>query len=360
MAKKNKLAKIKDLNCLNCGYPFFGNEIYCPECGQKNKGDRITFVSFIKEVFNGFTSWDAKFWKTLFPLLTKPGKVSKDYIEGRRARYTNPFRFYLTTSVIFFLILGLVQSYNKFRSLEGKEAIGTKNFIHFKENDKIDKDSLKTEVLKNIDTNLDSLITEAKKDTLKTDEDIITISGFKKFNSFTSYANKNPLMDTDKALENLKVEKTFSNKFWYSRARILSNLVSSKEETEKFNQEIISYFSIALFILLPIFALFLKLLYIRRKKTYVEHLIFTFHTQTVFFILLTIFYVVAVLTGLNIGKTSMIFSFVFMVYLFLAMRRFYEQGKLKTFIKFWFANITFLFLLGIGTFAIAVVAFAFY
>ena len=103
--------------CLNCGHPFLNREKFCPECGQKNKGKKITFGSFIKEVFNGFISWDAKFWTTIIPLLTKPGKVSKDFVEGKRMRYSNPFQFYLTISIVFFLILGLIESYERFNQL---------------------------------------------------------------------------------------------------------------------------------------------------------------------------------------------------------------------------------------------------
>ena len=103
------------MECLNCGHPFFGNEKYCPNCGQKNKSKKIAFKSFLVEVFNGFISWDAKFWKTLIPLLTKPGKVSKDYISGKRSRYSNPFQFYLSVSILFFIILGLTKKYNEFQ-----------------------------------------------------------------------------------------------------------------------------------------------------------------------------------------------------------------------------------------------------
>ncbi len=50
-------------------------------------------------------------------MLINPGKVSKDYIEGRRIRYTNPFRFYLATTIIFFLTLGAINSYDHFEKL---------------------------------------------------------------------------------------------------------------------------------------------------------------------------------------------------------------------------------------------------
>ena len=122
MFKKNKAIVVKDMNCLNCGHPFNGHEKFCPECGQKNKNARITFKSFLAEVFNGFISWDAKFWKTIIPLIIAPGKVSKDYIEGKRMRYANPFRFYLTVSILFFLVLGFINTYQKFTELSKDKA----------------------------------------------------------------------------------------------------------------------------------------------------------------------------------------------------------------------------------------------
>ena len=95
----------KHLECLNCGHPFNGDEKFCPFCGQKNTSKKLSFSVFINNLFSGFLSYDSRFWRTFIPLLIKPGKVSREYIEGKRARFVNPFRFYLSVSIIFFLIL---------------------------------------------------------------------------------------------------------------------------------------------------------------------------------------------------------------------------------------------------------------
>ena len=155
MAKKTKVAIIKEPNCLNCGYPFSQNEKFCPECGQKNKGKKITLASFIREVFAGFFSWDAKFWRTLIPLLIKPGKVSRDYINGKRDRYSNPFRFYLTVSILFFLIIGITESYDKFKEMQsGTSLKNTTSQIKFDENGikaiEVDLDSIQKQIFKEI------------------------------------------------------------------------------------------------------------------------------------------------------------------------------------------------------------------
>ena len=120
----------------------------------------------------------------------------------------------------------------------------------------------------------------------------------------------------------------------------------------------ISYVSISLFIFLPLFTLFLKLFYSRRKFTYVEHLIFVFHTQTVFFLLLTIFYIIDY--AKHPQYISGVFLLLFLMYLYLAMKRFYKQGSLKTFIKFLLVNWVFLFISVIGSILVTLITFVFY
>lgn len=343
MAKKNKLAKVKNLECLNCGYPFFGNEIYCPECGQKNNNERINFGSFLKEVFNGFTSWDAKFWKTLFPLLTKPGKVSKDYIEGKRARYTNPFRFYLTTSVIFFLILGLnttVREYKEMSEPSSDSLFERKT------------DSIKSQISIKGQDGLFNI-------GIKDDSELDSLKDPTGFNRMVNFNLKNPTMSRDEALDSLKIEKNFDNRFAYERAKGFASVVSGSG-IKKIGKGMISKASIAMFILLPLFALFLRILYYRRKFTYVEHLVFVFHVQTILFLIFSIFYLINCFFTDSQFMSNYVFNFIllgFLVYLFIAMKRFYEQSIFKTFVKYILANLVFIILASLGTLLVIGITF---
>ena len=369
MAKKNKVSVYKDPNCLNCGFPFTKEEKFCPECGQKNKGKKITFGSFVREVFAGFFSWDAKFWRTIYPLLIIPGKVSRDYIDGKRIRYVNPFRFYITASIIFFLIFGTIKSYERFDNIS--KGIVEKDIVDkVKEaNVNVDMDSVATIVnnnLANANIGLDS-ITRAeikkeikkagkqKKDSANLDGLNFNIGSKTAFEKIFNYQSKHPETSINDGLDSLKLEKTFFNKFLYNRAKAAKEFNKSKEKRDEFISQMISYASVSMFILLPIFALFLKLFYIRRKFTYVEHLIFVFHTQTVFFILLTLLIILDFATG---NSQWMLFTCLFLVYLFIALKRFYKQGYFKTFIKFCLLNQTYLFLASIGVAVIALMAFA--
>lgn len=371
MSKKSKLPIVKDPNCLNCGYPFYQNEKFCPECGQKNKGSKVTFGNFMREMFSGFLSWDAKFWRTLFPLLVKPGKVSKDYINGKRNKYTNPFRFYLATSIIFFILFSLKENYKKYQTLRSEKSMPSSELaVNIgKENKKI---PLQDEVIKQLDnTNkiIDSIEkTNTLKNTINTDtvNDDLTIHdsyfiSSKKLQKFITFNKENPNTGIDVALDSLKMKKNFYNRFWFSRSKIINGFLADKNETKKFIQKMISYTSIALFMLLPIFTLSLKLLYIRRKFTYVEHLVFVFHIQTVFFLLLIIFTITSFFPVANSStQIPLTFLFLFLLYLFLAMKNFYNQKVIKTFIKFCFANFVFMLLTGFGIMAISAITFALY
>ena len=99
---KFKKTPVKEMACLNCGRPFTGNENFCGYCGQKNTAKQLRFGNFISNLFAGFFSYDSRFWRTFIPLLSQPGKVSKKYIEGKRARFVNPFQLYLNVSILFF------------------------------------------------------------------------------------------------------------------------------------------------------------------------------------------------------------------------------------------------------------------
>ncbi len=346
MFKKKKKLSTKSLNCLNCGHPFTGHELFCPSCGQKNSGKKITFGHFIKDVFAGFFSWDAKFWRTLFPLLVKPGKVSRDYIEGKRARYTNPFRFYLTTTIIFFLLYGIHDKYSTINNTDGKGS------------EQIARDSIQKDFLKGFEVGYTGKMDEEPVDSLKQNKEnnsTVVLGKDFVFDKFIKYNKENPEHSVNQALENLNYENTFWNRFRFDRAQLINSFREDNKKGKQFLNKMLSYGSISLFILLPLFAIFLKLFYIRHPYTYVEHLIFVFHTQTVFFIMLTLVFLINVF--LNVSAVGW-FTLLFLIYLFVSMKRFYQQKNFKTFLKFCLLNFTYIMLSAIGVIFVALLSFA--
>ena len=110
--KERHELKYRNNECLNCHHPLDISDEYCPRCGQLNTTKKLSFNDFFNEFFAGIFAYDSRFYRTLGVLLFKPGKISKDYIEGKRVRYANPYRFYLSASILFFLVWSLTHDFD--------------------------------------------------------------------------------------------------------------------------------------------------------------------------------------------------------------------------------------------------------
>jgi len=316
----------KGIECLNCGQPLNVHDDFCSNCGQKNDIRKPQFFQLLSEFFSSFYSLDSKFLRTIFPLLFKPGKVTSDFFEGKRLRYMNPFRFYINVSIIFFLIQGIVGFFETFSTIEQKD---TKPKIS--ENIKLDsvgKEKLDSIlVAENIDIKeIDSAKNHFNLDLSDSNE------FFKKFKLFQDFYTENKELSTESALDSLNYPLTFYNQFLYKKSKDLVRLQTDKAYQKTILSKINSSISIALFLMLPFFALFFSLMYIRSDKTYMEHLVFIFHTQSVFFIMLSVFFLFDTLLKTSIGIVSLIFLFGF--YLYKAMRYFYKQSRFRTIVKY--------------------------
>lgn len=100
------------LLCQNCGADAPAK--FCPECGQSTKVALPTLWGFLQEAVGAFFSYDHKLWATLRVLITRPGQLTVDYVEGRRVRYLAPFQLLFWLQALTFLAYKLT-----FNSAEG-------------------------------------------------------------------------------------------------------------------------------------------------------------------------------------------------------------------------------------------------
>lgn len=471
---------IRGNECLNCGTHISDESNFCSKCGQVNDTNRLSVKQYFSEYLNGFFNFDNRFLKTVLPLIFKPGKVTKEYIEGKRIKYVNPFQLYLHITILFFLVVGIFSTIDDYRSIDDSSAgiipelnlnnengmldsIKSETLKELEENDvKIDsgtlsliesgiqqvsvnKDSAKAEQKKRSDQRIleisqfvdsiwaktetinyfnnnsipvehkDSLMDiileqiDKKAGQLTDNDENINVDSFEKIfdgweeiykkgsikkigvrrldslfiaqkidyeiplgmvygsdekkgnfhtvKTFIEYHTDYPEVSTSKSLEKLGYSKSNWNIFLFSKAKEWGKAFKNKDNDflGEIIDRILGRISVALFFLLPIFTLIVSLLYIRKKYNYTENLVFVFHVQTVFFLLLLIFMIVNRITGSEIG--ILIFFITFMIYLYKAMRNFYEQGRFKTFIKYILLNISFLALSLIGGTIISFLAF---
>jgi hypothetical protein len=94
-----------DVACRNCGTP--APLKFCPECGQETTLHPPTLGEFLHEFVGHYVALEGQLWRTLGLLLRRPGRLTREYLEGRRRRYVLPLRLYLTASFLFFLVLKL-------------------------------------------------------------------------------------------------------------------------------------------------------------------------------------------------------------------------------------------------------------
>ena len=332
------LQERKETNCLNCNAKVHGK--FCSVCGQENLEPAESAWHLITHFFNDITHFDGKFFSSLKYLVFKPGFLSTEYKRGRRASYLNPVRMYVFTSFLFFLVFFSVFHLDDMdfdemadRRLNGKtmEQINKMPDDVFKEFAK-EVDSSRTlnraEIARYIDTSMSFSHKRISDFKSQAEYDSLLRKGSRKDGWVMQKLNRR-MIELDKRFDGN------SNKMMQT---MLGNFM------HRFPQ--------MLFVSLPLFALFLKLIYWRSKEFYfVSHAIFSLHIYIFTFIILLVQIGISQLSEAlhwEISDTvSFIVALVILFYEYKAMRNFYGQSRGKTIAKFLLLNFYLLILMTI-------------
>lgn len=311
--------------CLNCNAQLSGP--FCHICGQENIEPKESAWHLVTHFFNDITHFDGKFFSTLGLLIRRPGLLPREYMQGRRASYLNPIRMYIFTSAVFFLIFFAVfhitdKNFDKAFKIDGKTADEIKA---------LSPDSLKAfTAAMNHGKPLSYKEVEHYIDSVKTADGFhLTGRQYKNRREYDSLLKKG-----------VKKHNWFERRLIYKEIEANEKYHNNRKEVFKsFVSTFVHSFPQILFVSLPLFALFLKLLYRRRKQFYyVSHGIFSIH--------LYIFIFIVMLASLGVGELrdwthwkwlnflQSLLNFSILVYLYKAMRNFYQQGRGKTIVKF--------------------------
>jgi hypothetical protein len=109
--------------CLNCGTPLVGS--HCHACGQKAHLHR-TIGGFLHDLLHGVLHFEGKTWHTIRDLTWRPGRLTRDYIDGRRQRYVSPialFLFVVFISFAAFQIVGGASALTPDSNVDSLEAV---------------------------------------------------------------------------------------------------------------------------------------------------------------------------------------------------------------------------------------------
>ncbi len=152
--------------CPNCSTILNAESNYCSSCGQENHDLKVPIGHLIYETIESITHFDTKLVTTLKAIFTSPGKLTLDFLTGKRARHVHPVRFYIFISFVFFLIVNKnadknFEDENFMKKVENSEKIKVSNLL--------DSTIIKANKFENIQ---DVRLLTAADDSLKKDADL--------------------------------------------------------------------------------------------------------------------------------------------------------------------------------------------
>lgn len=392
--------------CPNCGSRLVGP--FCATCGQQQRPLRLPVYRFVNDAVKEYFGIDGRLWRTLGFLLFRPGRLTREFFEGRRIRFLRPLRIYLTATLFFFFLISILDPVGR---VEG-------SLVQMSEDIVADQQMMAGERLAEIDSSLAAVPlqierTERLLDSLRTRTDRVQA---RLLSDSTGAAVdeearetiqdeldelEDDVQDEARDLEQLRgtTQQERTKQLRWQRTQLaayppdslinpadldeISRIVVDDAETLEINSNLpdwvprgqsfqalkaartnaerskaladlmrsaIRRLPTVMFLVLPIFALLLKLIYIRRDWYYSEHLIFGLHTHAFAFL---VFAAVTLLFWFSgeagwAAVTGSVLLALLPLYFYLAMKQVYGQGWIKTAIKMWVLSWSYSIVLLLG------------
>ncbi|MFY7865793.1 DUF3667 domain-containing protein [Roseateles sp.] len=226
--------------CANCGERFaVPKPNYCGACGQESNLRPPGLMEFIQQLGGAYISTEGALWRTLWRLLLQPGQLTKEYLAGRRKHYVLPLRLYLTISVLALLSLRLMTSAQIEDQAPQLRGAGGASSIELKTGEQAN----------------------------------IQIGGLGGYRA--------GLKDGVFFCEQLPA--TMCKRL---ERRLTLDQVGMAQELLQLSERALNNLGATLFVLLPCFAIWLKLLFLDRRMYYTEHMVFALHLHAFWFAML--------------------------------------------------------------------------
>ncbi|MEN9744260.1 MAG: hypothetical protein RL640_98 [Bacteroidota bacterium] len=283
----------KEKNCLNCGADVNGR--YCSTCGQLNRVPQMEIKDLFHDTLHTILHFDGKFFNTIKLLIQSPGKLTLEYLAGKRSTYLPPIQLYLFTSAVFFFFLNTF--FIPTASVEDK----------LQTNGNINKeDSIQ----------LNFMVDENKYETVH------------------AYEKKQETLSPDKRDGKLK-------QYFVKQEIKLVNLFE-KNPKKAFNELINNFihdFSSLFFISMPLIALWLNLIFYQKKEIgFIGHFIFIAHNYIFNYVAIFLKLILDALGSIKgldmINTISPLFFLWIFYYGYKSIRNFYGLNRKKAIIYF--------------------------
>ncbi|PZR78787.1 MAG: hypothetical protein DLM52_02365 [Chthoniobacterales bacterium] len=388
-------------NCENCGAALTGR--FCAECGQHAVDYRRSVWRVLVDAADSFLNWDTKFLSTIGVLLSRPWKLTNDFNAGRRVRYVHPLRLYLLASIAFFLLAKLVH-FNAANAIrfdpkdraELQSALARlaapSSGLSEEERAKIEAararlaqgtGTTKEEDRAQLRSALSLLIRESMKEKLKPEDRAKIDAALERVRqaapanepqqtgtpSVAPSASASPpaASSGEKNVRHLEFpetmnalgregEKRSGTEIWIE-SRIKDKIGEDGTKSQLFVETLRSNVPTMMLCCIPVFAFILKVLYLRQRRFYVEHLIYALHIHTFAYVAVVVTTLLAMgaarwLPGAR-GWIIGLLATAAVVQIFLSIRRVYRQGWVFSTFKLLLGAVAYLVILVVATGATA-------
>jgi len=360
----------EDGACSNCGTILRGR--ICHSCGQDSDDFHRPVWSLVVDILDGLFSIDGRFWRTVPPLLYRPGHVTRHYLTGVRARYVQPFRLLIAASVLFFLVFFL--SNGGFSEVFNPDAGGLADPVVAEEllseldaavedNPEAASEILAArQVIENLQSEVEAVQQNPALEALSAAERREQTKDEIRRNllpedypgearpELNEPVNVGEVDDAQftfdfSAFEDMPLEM---RRFIVARAeRIIDNPSSWTDAMQRWTPRLV-------FVLLPIYALMLAGLHIWRRGFYLyDHLVVSLHFHAFLFLFLTI--LVLLSPVISISLASLIFFAWSNIYLYRLHRVVYEDGRIMSMLRTLILDILYLIILSISLVVLMIV-----
>jgi hypothetical protein len=312
--------------CGNCGTPLCGR--YCHACGQPVTGLVRHFGSVLGDVLDSLFNIDARVPHTLLPLYLRPGRLTLDYFVGKRARYVTPFRLVFFLAIVAFFAIQLVV------------RTGHGQVVQFQ--------------------TPPAASTAASTAPVADEHDRHFANGDIKFNDKLVWNRQTRplharwLPDFADDWLNDAIENARNN------LHHMNSGVPAEQQAAA-QRLAVGVFAVApqvLFVLLPVFALLLKIFYIFKRRLYMEHLIVAMHSHAFVMLSLLVLVGLGLLRGWAVAHAAWldtplrllyVAAWIWLpVYPLLMQKRVYRQGWFMTSLKYACIGFCYSMLIGFG------------
>ncbi len=259
--------------CQNCAEPLDGD--YCAACGQSIADYNVPVGEFAREFVGEAFSLDSRIRHTLKPLFLSPGSVPRGYVAGHRARFVPPIRLYIFASFAMFLLM----------------SFGPRNGVTRLSLDLVDPSTRDTSVVD----------------------------------------GQTPVRPADSSGQGWRAD--LEQRLNRLQDRIDTALSAQDDDPGAIVGDFLNRQAQAMFVLLPAFALLLKLFY--RRRLYVHHLVFSIYFHSFMFLIVAL--VILPGTVARLPAVAQLWALLLLavpIHLLLGMKRFYEESWLKIMFKF--------------------------